>query len=113
MKIFVSITLVLISLVMTYFLMGKFQYSGPVTEIAISDGPDINRPYQDKYGVFGYAYARDYYESGSIIERRIESLDTFRLALSNALVSLVWIITTLAILRIAKGKPQADRTVGM
>ena len=82
---------------LTYGLVGKWSYFGPRTEVAIIDGPDINVPYEDKYGMIGYAYSRDYYRSGQILERRIESLSPLKLALSSVCVSILWFAIALAV----------------
>jgi|GEM_PF-5906322 len=54
----------------------------PQTLIGITEGADVNVPYNHKYGILGYAFARNYYENGEITKSRIESFNNVRFAFS-------------------------------
>ncbi len=105
MKSILTLSIVLLGLAFTYLLVGKTYYSGPATEMGISEGPDLNVPYHEKYGVFGYAYARDYFSNSRVVERRIESLSLVRLAVSIAIISTIWFLIGLFVSRgLMRGK---------
>ena len=101
-----AVLALLLSALTTYLLLAKMPYRGPETEIGIVDGPDVNVPYHEKYGLLGYAFARDFYEDGRVVERRIESLNPLRLAISSCLVSLAWLATYLLIIRVFKRRAE-------
>ncbi|MGF1672267.1 MAG: hypothetical protein ACFCUV_01110 [Rivularia sp. (in: cyanobacteria)] len=82
--------LIFTSILSTYILLGKFPYTGAQTLIGITEGADINVPYNHKYGILGYAFARNYYQNGEIAESRIESFNNVRFALSVFLTIGVW-----------------------
>ncbi|MFW9264229.1 hypothetical protein [Nostoc sp. CALU 546] len=49
---------------------------GSQTLNGITEGADVNVPYNHKYGILGYAFAKNYYyQNGEITESRIESFD--------------------------------------
>lgn len=102
MKILLAVIIVFSCSIVTFLLLARFSYMGPRTEIGIIDGPDVNVPYHDKYGLLGYAYARDYYQNGRIVERRIELLSPLKLTISSLLVSGVWMVAGLLFCRIFK-----------
>jgi hypothetical protein len=89
--------LILTSVLSTYILLGKVPYTGSQTLIGITEGADINVPYNHKYGILGYAFARNYYQNGKITESRIESFDNVRFAFSILIMMGLWAITVLII----------------
>ncbi|NJL78765.1 MAG: hypothetical protein HC917_07730 [Richelia sp. SM2_1_7] len=96
--------LILTSMLSTYvFLLGKFPYAGAQTLIGITEGPDINVPYNHKYGILGYKLARNYYQNGEITESRVESFSAVRFALSILLTIGVWGIAALIIYKSSIG----------
>ncbi|MBE9212905.1 hypothetical protein IQ247_09405 [Plectonema cf. radiosum LEGE 06105] len=96
-KAIVIAILILTSVLSTYILLGKFPYTGAQTLIGITQGADINVPYNHKYGILGYAFTRNYYKNGEIAESRIESFNNVRFALSVFLTIGVWGIAGLII----------------
>ncbi len=51
-----AVLALLLSVLTSYLLLAKIPYRGPETEIGIVDGPDVNVPYHEKYGLLGYAF---------------------------------------------------------
>ncbi|MEA5593185.1 hypothetical protein [Rivularia sp. UHCC 0363] len=87
----------------TYILCGKFPYTGAQTLIGITEGADINVPYNHKYGILGYAFARNYYKNGEITESRIEYFSAIRFTFSVFLTIGVWRIAALIIYKSSIG----------
>ncbi|AFY99863.1 hypothetical protein [Calothrix sp. PCC 6303] len=99
-------TVIITSIVSTYILLGKFPYTEPQTLIGITEGADINVPYNHKYGIFEYAFAKNYYKNGEIIESRIESFDNLRFTFSIFSTIGVWGIAALIITNFFRGNKE-------
>jgi hypothetical protein len=85
-----TILLVFYSISATYVLVAKSPYTGARTCFGVFEGPDVNVPYNNKFGILGYAYERDYYKNGIVVEHRIEEFSVVRLAASIFGVIGVW-----------------------
>ncbi|MBE9008309.1 hypothetical protein IQ259_25430 [Fortiea sp. LEGE XX443] len=103
----ISITmLIFTSILSTYIFLGKFSYMGSQTLIGITEGADVNVPYNHKYGILGYAFARNYYQNGEITESRIQTFDHVRFAFSVLLTIGVWGIAALIITKFFIGNKE-------
>lgn len=98
--------LIFTSILSTYILLGKFAYMGSQTLIGITEGADVNVPYNHKYGILEYAFAKNYYQNGEITESRIESFDNVRFFLSVLGIIGVWGIAALIITKFFRGNKE-------
>lgn len=103
----ISITmLIFTSILSTYIFLGKFSYMGPQTLIGIIEGADVNVPYNHKYGILGYAFARNYYQNREITHSHIQRFDHVRFAFSVFLTIGVWGIAALIITKFFIGNKE-------
>lgn len=91
MNVFSKAFVVALTIGFAYLLLGKIPYVGSQKDIGTIDGYDASVPYNERYGILGYAHARDYYEDFEIVERRITSFSPFKLALSLGIIIQLWV----------------------